>query len=223
MKANSTKKNQSQPKNPNHKPHHTESEASLEHVAEELTRLALRRLPKGVLEGALSGHEDDIRQEAILLALTWYLRGVSPDPDQPVEAWHAPRAIAGALRIIKRDTLKSLLGESEQQQELQAQARWSVHPVMIRSCEWPTDVMRDCCKQAIRMALHESLISPLAAAVAEAVYLDGIHVSDLAGRLGVHRSNIYQHLTRSRPHIQDAIKRLEVSLDQISSTSSLTQ
>jgi len=221
MKANPSKQNKSEPNKPNNKSHLPSSEESLDQVAEELSRLAHKRLPDRVLGGILTGQEDDIRQEAILLALTWYLRGDSTDPDLPVKAWLAPRAIAGALRIVKRDKLKLLLGEAEHQLEVPAPATLLTHPAMIPACDWPTDVMRSLCERALRIALHDGTISPLNAAVATAVYVDGIHVADLADRRGVHRSNIYQHLTRSRPHVQEVIKRLEVSLVEISSTSSL--
>jgi hypothetical protein len=63
---------------------------------------------------------------------------------------------------------------------------------MVRDCDWPTPVMRDLCRHAILLALRDGKISPLNAAVAEAVYLNGINVIDLAKSRGVCRGSIYQ-------------------------------
>ena len=52
--------------------------------------------------------------------------------------------------------------------------------------------MRDLCRHAILLALRDGKISPLNAAVAEAVYLNGINVIDLAKSRGVCRGSIYQ-------------------------------
>ena len=40
----------------------------------ELDTLARRSLRDGVLRGILKGHEEEVRQEAILLALEWFFR-----------------------------------------------------------------------------------------------------------------------------------------------------
>jgi hypothetical protein len=212
MKAYQSKYTKTYSQKPNKSNDREAADDTLEQTAGELTDLARRRLPDGVLQGILHGHEADIRQNAILLALTWYLRGNFEIPDKPVEAWCAPRAIAGALRIIKRDTIKDLLDETEIRHGNAPMPTTICHPVMIRACDWPTPVMRDLCRQAIRIALRDRRISPLNAAVAEAVYVDGIQVLDLAARRKVHRSSIYQHLSRAQRHLTDVIESMEVPL-----------
>lgn len=212
MKAYPSKHTKSNTQKPNKRNDHEESEESLEKIAEELTDQARRRLPDGVLKGILTGNEEDIRQQAILLALTWYLQGERIDPDNPVDAWHAPRAIAGALRIIKRDTIKILLSNAEIHHQMLPMPATTCHPVMIRACDWPTPIMRDLCRQAIRIALRDGKIRPLNAAIAEAVYVDGIQVRDLAKRRNVHRSSIYQQLSRVRRHLRVIIESIDVSL-----------
>jgi hypothetical protein len=212
MKAYQSKHTKTHTQNPNSRNDHEASEDSLEKIAEELTELALKRLPDGVLRGILTDQEQDIRQQAILLALTWYLQSDRIDPDKPVEAWHAPRAIAGALRIIKRDTIKELLCEAEGRKRMPATPTTTRHPVMVNACDWPTPLMRDLCQVAIRVALREGKISALSAAVADAVYVHGIHVRDLAMRRNVHRSSIYQHLSRTQPHLREIIETIDVAL-----------
>jgi hypothetical protein len=212
MKSYQSKHTKNHTQNPNNRSDHEASEDSLEKIAEELTELALKRLPDGVLRGILTAQEEDIRQQAILLALTWYLQGDRIDPDKPVEVWHAPRAIAGALQIVKRDTIKELLRKAECQYRMPVIDTTTSHPVMVRACDWPTPVMRDLCREAIRVALCDRRISALSAAVAEAVYVHGIHVSDLAKRRKVHRSSIYQQLSRAQPHLREIIETIEVAL-----------
>jgi len=212
MNTSPSKHTKTHPQKPNKFNDRETSKDTLEQIAEELTDQARRRLPNGVLKGILTGHEEDIRQQAILLALTWYLQGERIDPDNPVDAWHAPRAITGALRIIKRDTLKELLGDAEHQDRMPTIPTTTIHPVMIRPCDWPTPIMRDLCRRAIRVALLEVKISPLNAAVAEAVYVNGTHVNDLAKWRNVHRSSIYQHLTRVRPQLRNIIESMELPL-----------
>lgn len=215
MKATQSKHTKTHPQKPNKRNDRKTSDESLEQIAEELTDLAQRRLPDGVLQGMLRGHEGDIRQKAILLALKWHLNGGSGDPEDPADDWHAPRAIAGALQIIKRDTIKELLDEADDRQRLPPCRSVTCHPVMVRTCDWPTSVMRDLCRRAIRVALSDGRISPLNAAVAESVYVDGIHASVLARRRGVHRSSIYQHLSRTQPHLRHSIETMEVAFEDV--------
>jgi len=212
MKAYPSKYTKTHPQKTNKFSGRETSKDTLEQIAEELTDRARRRLPDGVLKGNLTGQEEDIRQQAILLALTWYLQGDRIDHDKPIEAWHTPRAITGALRIIKRDTLKALLSDAERQDRIPTIPTTTCHPVLIRPCDWPTTIMRDLCRRAIRVALLEGKISTVNAAVAEAVYANGTHVSDLAKWRNVHRSSIYQHLTRVRPQLRNIIESMELPL-----------
>lgn len=189
---------------------------NLDQIAEELEGLARRRLPDRVLQGVLTGHEEDIRQDALLIALGWYLRKGISGPDKTDHAWHAPRAIAGALRIIKRDYVKAQKGESEARHAMLPHLTTiTCHPAMIRGCDWPTSTMRRLTNEAILIAHRTGKISSLNAAIAIEVLVDGIKVTEIARRFNVHRSNIYQHLTRVRRHLPDIIDCLEVSLREV--------
>lgn len=189
---------------------------NLDQIAEELEKLARRRLPDRVLQGVLAGYEEDIRQDAILMALGWYLRKDISAATNPGRVWHGPRAIAGALRIIKRDCVKALKGEAEARRAMLPQVTTTTcHPVMIRGCDWPTSTMRRLTKMAIRIAHRTGRITSLNAAIAIEVFVNGIQVIEMAKRFNVHRSNIYQHLSRVRRHIPEIINELEVSLHDV--------
>lgn len=189
---------------------------NLDQITEELEGLARRRLPEKVLQGVLTGYEEDIRQDAILLSLGWYLRKDISGPKNPSRVWNAPRAIAGALRIIKRDYVKDLKGEAEARHAtLPHLTTTTCHPVMIRGCDWPTSTMRRLTKEAIRIAHRTGKISSLNAAIAIEVLVDGVRAAEIAARCDVNRSNIYQHLSRVRRHLPDIIDCLEVSLREV--------
>ena len=64
-------------------------------IAGELDTLARQRLPDRVLQGNLAGYEDEIRQDAILLALSWYLRNRADTQHRVKYPWHSARALAG--------------------------------------------------------------------------------------------------------------------------------
>ena len=189
---------------------------NLDRIAEELEGLARQRLPDRVLQGVLTGYEEDIRQDAVLTALGWHLRKDISGPENPSRTWNAPRAIAGALRISKRDYIKAIKGEAEAQQEMLRHIDITTcHPAMIRSCDWPTSTMRRLTRKAIRTAHRTGRISPLNAAIAMECLVDGTKVTEIARRLNVHRSNIYQHLARTKCHIPGIIDGLEVSLHEV--------
>jgi predicted DNA-binding protein YlxM (UPF0122 family) len=70
-------------------------------------------------------------------------------------------------------------------------------------------------REAIKQAIKRNRISPANAAIASGIIFDGISVKDMALRLGVHRSAIYQHMNRVRREIPDIIDTLEVPMDDM--------
>jgi hypothetical protein len=193
--------------------HENDCFENVNQAAEELDILARRRLPDRVLQGGLTGCEDDVRQEAILLALSWFLRNeAAPDVD-PGLPWHAPRAIAGALRIIKRNYLKNLKSNAETLQQIRLhENRMILHPVMIPTRDWPTCTMKRMIKKAIRIARNSYKISASNAAIAQEVLVQGIPVTALAEQLGVSRSAVNQQLSRAKRHLPTILQHLEVAL-----------
>ena len=210
------KHHQNRPKPPtskktNKKRYGKENEKSLPEVASELDHLARKFLPDRVLQCDYSGYEADMRQEAILLALSWYLRHkMDPDSSPP---WHAPKAIAAALQVQRRDRAKAIKRESAALQSLSRDIpRPQLHPSLIHTCDWPVETKQKMLRDAIKQAIKRNRISPANAAIASGIIFDGISVKDMALRLGVHRSAIYQQLDRVRREIPDILESIEVSL-----------
>ncbi len=188
----------------------------LDRVAEELVGLADIRLPNNALRGDLTGMEADIRQDAILLSLSRYLKQDAEFPDVPKYPWHAPREIAAALKIQKRDYLKSIKQRLETLRRMSDEPDAIVdHPARLSTCEWSSSTMQMVLRKAILTALKNGRISLANAAVGLGLFIDGITVKEMAKHRGVSRSAIYQHLSRVRREVPDIIDRIEVPLSEL--------
>lgn len=185
------------------------SNEDLDLVAGELIRLAKTRLPNHVLKGVLTGYEEDIRQDAVILALRWYLKNNEPD-------WNAPRAIAAALKYIKGDFLKLRNRESKAIRRLKDDLLTALsHPTQLCSSDWSDAKLKTMIQDAVRLAVKSGRISHACASIALRIYVDEISAKDLAKQLNVHRSAIYQHLKRVRREIPEIIDGIEVPLHEI--------
>ncbi len=185
------------------------SNEDLDCVAEELIRLAKSRLPNHILKGVLAGYEEDIRQDAVLLALRWYLRNDEPD-------WNIPRAIAAALKYIKGDLLKLRNRESKTMRRMKDDLPTALsHPTQLCSSDWSDAQLKTMIQKAVRLAVKSGRISHACASISLRIYVDEISVKDLAKQLNVHRSAIYQHLKRVRREIPDIVDGIEVPLHEI--------
>jgi len=190
-----------------------DGEEELNKTAKELSTLARAKLPNRVLQGVLTGYEDDIRQEAILLALSWYLRQRIDTEYRKKHPWNTGQAIAGSLRIQKRGYIKALKTEAETLRRIPPEnAKTSLHPAMRNACDWSASTKGLVTDEAIRIALRAKRISHTNALLAKEVLVNGAHVSHLAELMSVNRSNIYQHLSRVRREIRGIIQDMEVPM-----------
>lgn len=185
----------------------------IEQTAIELDTLARQRLPDGVLQGDLTGCEAEIRQDSILLALSWYLRCLQDEAYRVKYPWIPARALAKALRVQKRDRLKELEKDGNGFSSLPpANEPTSLHPVMVRPSNWSASTMVRVVEEAIVTALRRNQISFVNALIAMEVFVAGTRANEIAKHLGMHRSNVYQHLQRTKRVTTEIIDRIEVSL-----------
>jgi DNA-directed RNA polymerase specialized sigma24 family protein len=209
MKAHNHKQSKSTLFNTN--PHEGKShDHDLEAVAEELVELARARLPDHVMKGALIGCEDDIRQEAVLLALKWYIRQKVGETAHERTCWNAAKAICAALRYCKLNAIK------RHEKEQQARRLFgAIHSQSMdhgsTSGEWSPAEIRELVEQSIQQALKDGLITHLNASIAIQIYVDGVTVKDLAHYLSRTTGAIHQHLTRVRQAIPEIIHSIRES------------
>lgn len=203
MKAHLHKRTKFTPSNTN--PHEDKSpDHDLDSVAEELVELARTRLPDHVMKGSLKGCEDDIRQEAVLLAMKWYIRQRSGDPAQERTCWNSAQAICAALRYCKLNAIKRHKKEQQARRSLGAiQSHHADHGAAAE--EWSPAEIRELLERSIQQALQSGLISHLNASIAIQVYIEGVTVKELADYLSRSTGAIHQHLTRVRQAVPGII------------------
>lgn len=184
----------------------------LETMARELSLVANRKLRNGCLDGCIRGYEDEIRQDAILLALRWQVRGLSNGgASAPKGAdWNPCRDIARALHFTKLRYLTRLKPKDGSPNVMLEATITTKHPACIDDNELPAAHRVEMVREGIAEAVRKGHISPENACVTELVLCDGTPVAEAAGRLGCHRSAIYQHLTRTRPVLRKIIGHIEI-------------
>lgn len=193
-----------------------DGEEKLNQTAEELDALARRRLPDRARIGILTSHESDIRQDSVILALSWYLRHQTDPHYRSKYPWNAPRAIAAALKIKKRDYIKFLKGESEALKVFTLEYSFTQqHPTLIRICDWSPSTKQTLIFEAIHIALKNHRISYLNAVVGLGLLIECVPAREMANRLRVSSSAVYQHLSRVRRAIADNIEGIEVPLNEL--------
>jgi len=181
-------------------------------MATELSSLAYSRLPFGVMKDHLAGAEDDIRQDAVLLALCWYTRHQKDVANRKtIEPWNAPRSLAYAMNFIKLRYGTRLKKSPKTVSENDLSESLLNHEIDTTCFDWTTDRMRAAVAMGLSMALKAGTISDVNAAVARMVLIRGLCVSDATEHFGITRSAIYQHLDRVKRALRPIIDQIEVS------------
>jgi DNA-directed RNA polymerase specialized sigma24 family protein len=186
----------------------------LDQLGIELDTLARRSLRDGVLLGILKGHEEEVRQDAIILALEWFFRPTN-EPESSANkisgsAWHAPRAMAKALKIAKLRYLDSLSKSAKLTEPFnEGNVGTTRHPSDLLPSEWPESVTREFIRKGIQVALKLGRISPANACVARLILLHRLPVAQVAKRLGVHRSAIDQQRHRILKKLPAVFENIE--------------
>ena len=187
--------------------------ADLDQFGLELDTLARISLRDGVLRGILQGHEEEVRQEAIILVLKWFFRHTTEPQTFKSEitqsVWHTPRALANALKIAKLRYLEYLSKDANLMEPLdEGNGGWVLHPSDLLPHEWPESVTLEFIQKGIQMAVKLGCISPANACIGSLILVEQMPVAEVAKRLGVHRSAVYQQLRR-------VLKALPAVIDNI--------
>lgn len=121
MKQNNTHK-------PAASPHITEQ--NLELVAADLDHHAKSKIPEGCLNGILTGYEPDIRQQAVLMALRWWIDHHTSDFPHD---WNPRRSVSHALHFTKLQYLEEIerLREStyHDERDIKSVSHWCSMPI----------------------------------------------------------------------------------------------
>ena len=176
------------------------------------------RLPDGVMGGVLRNHEAEIRQEAILIQLKWFLEyhqgidaGVARKQRNRRHCWNFPKAAAHALKYAKLRHIDRLEAECGNQEPLtESNGGVCVHDTDCPMWRLPKAVRRAMALCGIRRAEHRGLISTDNADVASLILEAGMSVGGIAAHRGVTRGAIYQQLSRLRAVMPTIMAEIEV-------------
>jgi len=176
------------------------------------------RLPDGVLGGVLRHHEAEIRQDAVLIQLRWYLeyhRGLAAGGVRQRRnrrcPWNFPKSAAYALKYAKLRHIDRLATESGNNEPLtEANGGVCQHAVDLPLWRLPKAVRQVMAICGIRLAADRRLISAGNADVARLVLEEGMPIARVAARHGVTRGAIYQQLRRVGAVVSAVIAEIEV-------------
>ena len=177
--------------------------------------LAHKFLRNGVLQGTLSGQEDEIRNDAVLLALEWFVKSSNPAITKasgaPRQPWHTPRALASALKVVKLRHARSLTKTMLDTEPLDEMNGGSIpHYSDIAQQDWPEVVKQEMLRRGINAAVVSGRISHANACIARLVLIKFMPVNQVAERRNVDRSAIYQHIWRVRDAMPEILEAVEV-------------
>jgi hypothetical protein len=192
----------------------------LDRLAEEIDILTRSSLKDGVLGGILCSHEDEIRQDAILLVLDWLMRGDResaechvPGKKKSKGPWNLSRLVAKALRFCKLRASRHLTSEAIRNESLnELNGGFSIHHADLAPWEWSYAIRRQMALSALQIAVRSGRLSASNACIARQLLSGRMSVEDVATRLKVTSNAIYQRLNRIRRILPDVIAEIEVPL-----------
>ena len=177
------------------------TDKNLELVATDLDYHAKSKLKDGYLGGTLSGHEADIRQDAVLMALRWWL-----DYKGKTEEWTSKRSISYALNFVKLQYAEKIKRRSECTYNDQKDTRITEHPYLLHELDYPQQSLLQMFELILGKCLLNGTISKPNALIARMVYIEGKTIDAVAKTLGRHPSAISQQLRRARLAVMQAAK-----------------
>ena len=194
-----------------------------DHLAVNLDKLFQSRIPIGHYNGILMGCEEDVRQEACLLAASNYLAG-----NRELMAATAGRCLAeidnqirksvnGSIKAAFQTLLKSLarhhaLHQYEADPDAVQQASCE-HPARRKILwELPFELQRTIVFAALRNAVAENLLSARSADVVIEMVENGLSQSAMAKKLGVTRQTMNERIAPVRKVIATLVEAQEFPL-----------
>jgi len=197
-----------------------ENQAANDHLAVHIDAILKERLPDKNYKGILSGREQEVRQEAYLLAVGKYLAG---NPD--LIAVTAVRNRLGIESQIRRSVGGSIKSAAQTLKK-RIKRHWQLHsygenidglPQAVcihpahRTSHWelPYEEQRQMVFSALRNALKKKLLHARNAKILMDMINEGLSQSEMAKRLGISRAAVHQRLEPVRKYVKGHIETQE--------------
>ena len=191
-----------------------------DHLAVWLNEVFKSRLPNGRYDGFLSGCEEDIRQEASLLAIGDYLAGNPQLMAATTAKCHLEidnqirKSVNASIKTALQDLIRSLARHHAHHEygadidTLQEAA--CEHPAQRKSLwELPLELQRAIVFAALKSAVAEKLLSASSADVVIEMLENGLSQSAMAKKLGVTRQTINERIAPVRKLIATLVEAQE--------------
>jgi len=194
-----------------------------DHLAVRMDEVIRSRLPNGHYDGILSGCEEDVRQEACLLAMGNYLAGnpelMAATAGRCLEEIDRQirKSVNGSIKTAFRSALKSLarhhaLHEYGTGSDTLLQATCD-HPAQRKILwELPFELQRTIVFAALRNAVADNLLSAHSADVVVEMVDKGLSQSAMAKTLGVTRQTMNERIAPVRKLIANLVEAQEFPL-----------
>jgi DNA-directed RNA polymerase specialized sigma24 family protein len=196
----------------------TSPEAAQDELAHHLDALLKDRLPDGRCQGAISGQEDEIRQEAYLLLVRCYLAGnpalfeATVNLDENEIAEQIQRSARASLTATKRSMKKAAIRRAKAHDEdTDVDAVCGADHPANRGNLWalPFEVQRALVFSILRRAADENLLPQRSLSVVGDMLDSELTQSLVAKARGISRQSVHQHLARVREVLKREMSRTE--------------
>jgi len=193
-------------------------QSTLNALAAAIERECRQRMRDGCLNGLLHGHEDEIRQSACLLLLHRFLAGNQKLNESVGEcnrtnlSIELSKSIFAALRYSKLQLARRLAVEASRRVELdECHQGITLHSSQRSFFALPEDIRRQLALATVQIAVEQRKFTEANASIAREI-IDGESVSDIAERLQISRSAVYQRLKQVKASLPGILKKMEYPL-----------
>lgn len=176
------------------------SEQELDAVTVELDELAKSKLRDGCLDGILNGYEPEIRQQAILIALGWWIEHQQGKPGD----WIPKKSISYALRYSKLRQIELIERRNEHSYTELRDTRMCDHPQRLHPHEYPEHSLLRMLDELITKCLLDGSISNSNAVIARMRHMNGMTINEISRAMRISPSAVNQQLRRVSRTIRNA-------------------
>jgi hypothetical protein len=197
-----------------HDSNHLIDPCELEKVATEINTIANKKFADGSLGRVLRGYESEIRQEAVIKVLRWYLKHHSEENDSDQSEWSPESSLNYAIKWSCLDYIRKSKKKLMKTNELDNTMVVSVqHPRCVPECEWTGDQVQTVVREAISRALESGKISRSNARIANMIVNDGDTVVSISKRLGILPGAVYQQINRVKKAVFPILDDIDISFE----------
>ena len=188
----------------------TITKQDIDNVTKELDDFVKLKLRDGCFKGILTGYEPEVRQQAILIALGWWIKHQQGKPGD----WIPKKSISYALRYAKLRQIELLEKRNEHRYSELIDTRICEHPQRLHPHDYPEHSLLRMLDELITKCLLDRSISNSNAIIARMSYIQGVTIQVIAKSTGISISAVNQQLRRVRHAVRKAAETTDPTFSQ---------